>query len=232
MICCIFDILQSTDSLPSAMNILCALIFSILAQKSRRINLSRAFVILVCTIQTLLINFYNLQFQILSKFSVVENYEMKDISCHDVMEETVDLHLKWFAAQNGMSGTCFDKHGKKQDYDYGMKKIFLFLGMEYLEGDTIRSCSGCLTFQCVGKFENTAHRNEYFWTIQSEDDVDQHCCLNCLGKVYAEGTAMGVSSTEVGNCTTEVTSTCLYNPGTRRVVIMYHRFCNFRIRPR
>ena len=49
----------------------------------------------------------------------------QDISCHDVMEETVDLHLKWFAAQNGKSGTSIDKHGKKYDYDYGMEIHFI-----------------------------------------------------------------------------------------------------------
>eukprot|EP00092_Neocalanus_flemingeri_P015021 GFUD01016223.1.p1 GENE.GFUD01016223.1~~GFUD01016223.1.p1 ORF type:complete len:619 (-),score=121.89 GFUD01016223.1:121-1809(-) len=136
-------------------------------------------------------------FLIASTFSAVENYEMKDIACHDVIEETVDLHQRWFAEPNGKSGRCLDKHG-----------------MEYLESDTVRSCSGCITFQCVGMFEPSAHRQEYFWSISSESDVDQRCCLSCEGKVFPEGTDMGATETEVGNCTTEVSTICLYNPAS------------------
>ena len=85
--------------------------------------------------------------------------------------------------------------------------------MQYQEYDIIRSCSGCLTFKCLGNMELTAYRREYFWSISSEYDVDKRCCLNCDRKVFPEGTEMGVSITEVGNCTTEVATTCLYNPG-------------------
>ena len=86
--------------------------------------------------------------------------------------------------------------------------------MEYQENDTIRSCSGCLTFHCIRQFEVLSHRNEYFWIVESEHDIDKRCCLNCLGKTFPEGSLMEVASREAGNCTTEVTTSCLYNPGT------------------
>ena len=86
--------------------------------------------------------------------------------------------------------------------------------MEYQENDTIRSCSGCITFHCVGQFEVSAHRTEYFWGVGSDYAVDKRCCLNGKGKAFQEGSVMDVAATEVGNCTTEVTTSCLYNPGT------------------
>ena len=42
-------------------------------------------------------------------FSVVENYDLTDVACHDVMEESVDLHQKWFSYAKG--GSCLDKQG-------------------------------------------------------------------------------------------------------------------------
>ena len=79
--------------------------------------------------------------------------------------------------------------------------------------ETIRSCFDCLTFQCVGRFELTAQRNEYFWSISSEYDVDPRCCSTCEGKVFPEGNEMGVFTTEVEKCTIKFTTTCLYNQG-------------------
>ena len=56
-------------------------------------------------------------------FSTAHSYDLKDIACHDVMEETVDLHLKWFADQAG-AGRCFDKHGESSSFP--VSSIFLF----------------------------------------------------------------------------------------------------------
>ena len=51
-------------------------------------------------------------FQIASAITTVESYELKTVACHDAIEETIDLHQKWFAAPDGAHGTCLDKHGK------------------------------------------------------------------------------------------------------------------------
>ena len=79
-----------------------------------------------------------------------------------------------------------------------------------MENDTVRSCSGCITFQCA---EASADRNEFFWNIGSATSVNKHCCLSCKGKVFPEGSEMEVSASESGSCTTDVTTSCLYNPG-------------------
>ena len=50
-------------------------------------------------------------------FSRAHSYDLKDIACHDVMEETVDFHLKWFPDQAG-AGRCFDKHGESVRYSF------------------------------------------------------------------------------------------------------------------
>ena len=43
-------------------------------------------------------------------FTAVESYELKDVACHDVTEETVDLQMKWFGEQK-----CFDRHGNIEE---------------------------------------------------------------------------------------------------------------------
>ena len=86
-------------------------------------------------------------------------------------------------------------------------------GLEYEEYATVRSCCGCLSYTCTNSYDALSYRNETYWTIDDEKDVDQHCCLNCEGKVFAEGDEMELSTTETGECATKVRTTCLYNPG-------------------
>ena len=88
--------------------------------------------------------------------------------------------------------------------------------MEYKPGDRIRSCCGCLTFQCVGKDNPEEGRMEFFWSLEEESSIDGRCCVNCEGLTYPEGSQMGAVVTETGICETEVKTTCIYNPATKR----------------
>ena len=81
------------------------------------------------------------------------------------------------------------------------------LGLEYGQFDTIRSCSGCLTFQCTRSLVPGAN-NKFFWINHSEDP---QCCLNPDGKVYPAGLKIGHSATRVGDCKTQVETACFYN---------------------
>ena len=101
--------------------------------------------------------------------------------------------------------------------------------MEYRENDTIRSCGGCLTFHCIEQFDVLSYRNQYFWSADPVQDVEKRCCLNCKGKTFPEGSLMEVASTEAGNCTTEVSTSCLYNPGTivSQDFIIYNNLSDF-----
>ena len=50
-------------------------------------------------------------FKILQTITNAVGYELKDIMCHDILEETVDVHQRWPFSPMQKGGSCFDKHG-------------------------------------------------------------------------------------------------------------------------
>ena len=42
---------------------------------------------------------------------LTEAYELKDVRCHDSLEEKVDLGQRWLLDQDG-DGSCVDKQGQ------------------------------------------------------------------------------------------------------------------------
>merc|ERR1711915_754298 len=134
---------------------------------------------------------------ILVVLHLTKAYELKDVRCHDSLEEKVDLGHRWLLDQDG-DGSCVDK----QD-------------MEYQPGDRIRSCCGCLTFQCIVEENSAENRKEFLWSLTQDSDIDSRCCLNCQGLTYPEGSHMGLLANKTGgNCETEVKTSCIYNPAT------------------
>ena len=92
--------------------------------------------------------------------------------------------------------------------------ILCAIGLEYPKDNSIRSCCGCLTYVCQGEINPEHQRMEYFWSLKDESNIDQRCCINCEGKCFPEGSVMGERLTKgKENCTTEVQTSCIYNPG-------------------
>ena len=52
--------------------------------------------------------------KILSMISTIGGYELIDVHCYDVLEETVYVHQRWPVSPMKKGGSCQDKHGKYQ----------------------------------------------------------------------------------------------------------------------